>query len=81
MLTRDDADPGEGSPQRHQSDQDAGAGQGDQFGSSEIFCQIFPDMPVVMVSMVLMVSRTRASSDSSAQSAATLPIRESNSEQ
>jgi hypothetical protein len=38
-------------------------------------------MPVVSVSMVLIVSRTTASCDSSAHSAATLPTRLSISEQ
>ena len=44
--------------------------------SSEIFCQIFRDSPIVNVSTSLTVSSTTASVDSSAHSAAVLEIRE-----
>ena len=50
-------------------------------GSSEIFCQTLRDMPVVSVSRSLTVVSTSESCDSSAHSAATLPISDSSSEQ
>ena len=53
----------------------------DQSGSRLIFCQILRDIDVVSVSIVLTVSSTSGSRDSSAHRAATLPIRLSSSEQ
>ena len=50
-------------------------------GSIEIFCQILRDRPTVSDSIVLTVSKTTVSRDSSAHRAAVLPTRLSISEQ